>query len=342
MSAPSQNTTSSALVAPARALWPGRGRTRRSGRAPHRWLAVALLAGSLAACGGSDGPSAQTLLNETFHSHKPIESGRISLAFGLASLPTGASAQATSLSLQGPFESLGSGRLPSFALQIGLRSAGPAGAHAFQVGLTSTQGQLFVELGGVSFAAPAATVQALAQGYAHATASSPASRGSTFSLLGVEPGEWLVNPTIVGSAEVAGTETTHIAAGLDIARFVADAQKLTGAGAALGLGSAGPAALLSPAAISALASSVRSAHVDVYTGTQDHVLRRIALTLIVASTPQTRAALGGLSSATLTLTLQFAELGEPQHIPAPSNTQPLSALLPALQHLGLRGAAPRG
>ncbi len=342
MSAPCQNTTSSALVAPARAPWPGRGRTRRAGRGALACLAAALLAGSLAACGGSGGASAQTLLDETFHAHKPIESGRIFLALGAASLPAGASAQATSLTLQGPFESLGSGHLPSFALQLGLRSASGTGAHALQVGLTSTHGALFVELGGASFAAPAATVQALAQGYAHATAASSGSSGSTFSLLGVEPGEWLVNPTIVGSAEVAGTETTHIAAGLAVARFVADAQKLAGAGAALGLGGAGPATLLSPAAISALASSVRSARVDVYTGTQDHVLRRIELTLKVASTPQTRAALGGLSSATLTLTLQFAELGEPQHIPLPSNTQPLSALLPALQHLGLLGTAPSG
>lgn len=300
------------------------------------------LAGALAACGSGGEQSAEALLNDTFHAHKPIESGRIFLSLGLASLPPGTSAQATSLTLQGPFESLGSsGRLPSFALQLDLRSAGLTGTHAFQVGLTSTHGQLYVELAGASFAAPAATVQALEQGFARATASS-SKESSTFSLLGVEPGEWLVNPTIVGTAQIAGTETTHIAAGLNVARFVADAQKLAGAGSSLGLGAAGPAALLSPAAISALAGSVRSAHVDVYTGTQDHVLRRIALTVTVASTPQTRAALGGLSSAKLTLTLQFADLGQPQSIPPPSNPQPISSLLPALQHLGLLGAAPGG
>lgn len=305
---------------------------------------MVLLAGALAACGGSGGSNALSLLGDTFQSHKPIESGRIFLSFGLTSLPAataGASAQATSLQLQGPFESRGSGRLPDFALQIALRSASGAGPRALQAGLTSTGGQLFIELAGTSFAAPAATVQALARGYTQATGSATG-RSSTFSLLGVEPGEWLVNPTIVGTDEIAGTETTHITAGLDVARFVADAQKLSGAGSALGLGAAGPTALLSPAAISALASSVRAAHVDVYTGTEDHLLREITLTASVAATPQTRAALGDISSATLTLTLQFADLNEPQSISAPSNPQPITGLLGALQRLGLLSSTSSG
>ncbi len=321
---------------------PGRvGRDVR--RAALALLATASLAGGLSACAGGDAPSAQVLLSQTFRSHRPIESGQIELSFTVSSLGAGGSRgpQALAVQLQGPFENLGAGRLPSFALQIGLRSASLFGAHALQAGLTSTDGQLFIELAGASFAAPAATVQALEQGYARATGSaSPSARKSTFALLGVEPGEWLVKPTIVGRADVAGVETTHISAGLDSARFLADAQRLAGAGGALGLAGSGPAALISPGEISSLAGSVRSAHVDLYTGEHDHLLRRIYVQGTIATTPQTRAALGGRSGATLALTLQFADLNAPQTITAPSNPQPISGLLGALQRLGLLAGTP--
>jgi hypothetical protein len=126
-----------------------------------------------------------------------------------------------------------------------------------------------------------------------------------------------------------------------MARFLADAQKLSGAGGSLGLGSGGQGSgLLSPAQVSALASSVRSARVDVYTGTHDHLLRRLSLRVAVSTTARARATLAGLRSATLSLVLQFADLNRPQRIAAPSNPQPVSELLPVLERLGLVKGSP--
>lgn len=310
-----------------------RAAARRGQRAAALALALAV-AFALAGCsGGSQG--ADTLLAETFRSHKPIESGRISLSFAVA----GTGGQSLALRIEGPFASRGSGRLPDFALQVALSASQLAGGHAVRAGLTSTGGQLYIGLAGTYFQAPAQTVQALEQGYAHATRSSSAS--SAFSLLGVEPGAWLVDPRVAGSEQVGGAETTHVTAGLDTARFLADAERLSGAGEALGLGASGVSALLSPADLQAISGAVRSARVDVYTGAGDHLLRRISLTATLGSDAQTRAALGALSGATLTLTLQFSGLNQPQTIAAPSNTQPISGLLPALEQLGvLLGSQP--
>lgn len=291
----------------------------------------------LAACGGAGSPSAALLVHATFSSHKPIESGRIDLTFALT--PTGlagapAAARPVRLGVQGPFESLGPARLPRFALALTLTSAG----HTLPAGATSTSGQLYIELAGAYFTAPAATVSALQQGYAQATrASSSAASQSTFAALGVNPGEWLVHPHIVGTVDTAGVQTTHVTGELDVTRFLADADKLAGAGGALGLGAGGGSglSLLSPAGIRALAGSVHSARVDLYTGSHDHLLRRLTISASISSTPQTRAALGGLGSARLQLTLQFAGLNQPQAIAAPSNPQPISKLLPALERLGL-------
>ncbi len=298
----------------------------------------------LTTCGGAGSPSAVSLVSDTFSSHKPIESGRIEVSFTLT--PVGsAGAPATgrpvAMRVQGPFQSLGPARLPRFALALTLMSAG----HTLRAGATSTSGQLFIELAGAAFRAPASIVQALQQGYAQATrtASSAAGR-STFAALGVNPGEWLVHPSIAGHLDIAGTETVHLTAALDVPRFLADVKKLSGARGALGLGSGTPGlGLLSSAGISALQSSVRSAKVDVYTGAHDHLLRRLSVSGAISTTPQTRASLGGLGSAKLELVLQFAGLNEPQEIAPPSHPQPISQLLGALERLGSAlGVTPSG
>jgi hypothetical protein len=300
----------------------------------------------LAACGGAGSPSAVSLVSDTFSSHKPIESGRIDLSFTLTpvgSVGAPATGRPVALRVQGPFQSLGPARLPRFALALTLMSAG----HTLRAGATSTSGQLFIELAGAAFRAPASIVQALQQGYAQAThtASSAASL-STFAALGVNPGEWLVHPSIAGHIDIAGTETVHLTAALDVPRFLADVKKLAGARGALGLGSATPGlglGLLSASGISALQSSVHSAKVDVYTGAHDHLLRRLAVSGAISTTPQTQAALGGLGSANLELVLQFAGLNEPQEIAPPSHPQPISQLLGALERLGSAlGVTPSG
>ena len=142
---------------------------------------------------------------------------------------------------------------------------------------------------------------------------------------------------MVGSVEVLGVQTLHIVAGLNTARFLAAAAKVSASGGVLGLGSgAGGAGALSPALLSALAGSLHSSRVEMYTGTEDHLLRRLSVSAaIVAATPQARAALGGSRSATLAFVLQFAGVNRPQTIPAPPNPRPLSELGPALQRLGV-------
>jgi hypothetical protein len=312
--------------------------SRRAVVAPRRTLALALaglLACLLAACGGGS-PDAASLVRDTFTAHKPIESGRIDLGFSLSPVSAAGStvaAQPFALRVQGPFQSLASGRLPRFALALTLTSAG----HTLQAGATSTAGQLFVKLAGAYFAVPASTVQALAQSYARATrTSSSAASQSTFAALGLDPGEWLVHPRVAGSVDIAGVQTTHVSGQLDVGRFLADAEKLAGADGALGLEAGTPGlSLLSAAGIKALEGAVHTARMDVYTGALDHLLRRLSVSAVISSTPQTRSLLGGLSRASLVLTLQFAGLNQPQAIAAPSNPQPIDKLLGALERLGL-------
>jgi hypothetical protein len=330
------NTSTRAAVAPAAgALRRARSRARaRATPGPGLGaLAAALAAGLLLACASGSPPSASSLLKETFSSHRPVSSGLLDLTFALSGR-AGAGAPAApgsfSLHLAGPFQSAGPGRLPQFAFALALRSTG----RMLSVGAVSTAGRLYLELGGLAFLAPAAAIQALEQGYTEASGSSSTrARQSTSATLGIDPAAWLTHASRSGSVNLGGTDTVHLLAGLDTARFLADAERLSSAGGALAAGQG--AGLLTPARAEALAASVRSARVDIYTGARDHLLRRLALSAAVSTTPAARAALGGLVDGTLTFVLQFAQLGRPQTIAAPANPQPLSQLGRELERLGL-------
>lgn len=292
--------------------------------------AMALLVG-VGACGASS-PGPQALLSETFDSKTPIESGRLDLSLTLSGSASSALKSPVSVSLSGPFQSVDPHKLPRFDLQAGLTVAG----HTLHLGAVSTSSHFFIELEGTSFMAPESTVRALQEGYAHA--GTPATHTSaTFSALGIDPGRWLVNPVNAGTARIDGVETLHLVASLDVARFLADASRLSSAGSALEVSARQGSAtgLISPETILALAHAVKSARVDVYTGKEDRLLRRLVLTATLSSKNGGNSTLEGLRTATLHLDLQFSDLNRPQTIIAPSNPRPISELVGVLQQLGV-------
>ena len=292
---------------------------------------LALIAGAclLSSCGGASG-SADSLLSETFSGHTPIDSGNIKLSIGLTSSGRSAPTQPLAVTLDGPFESSTPGKIPSFDLQLKLTAAGqPLSAAA-----TSTGSALYVQLAGAWFSIPSSTYKEVEEGFAKATSTASSSKvRSTFSALGIEPAHWLTDPTQAGTATIGGVSVVHLTASVDIPAFLADVSKLSQAGSALGLASSGSTGSLSPTVTNELAKAIKSAHVDVYTGQSDHLLRRLEVTAAVTGNSQTQTLLGGLSSANLKVLLEFSDLNKPQNISAPANPQPASQLLPALQQL---------
>jgi hypothetical protein len=296
-------------------------------------LGALSLALGVAACGGSSQPSAQSLVNDTVSARSHIESGEVDLSLSLS--PTGsATAKPVSLRLNGPFQNAGAGKLPHFSLKLGLDLAG----KRIQAGATATGAQLFVQLGGAWFVAPESTYKAIEQGYAQATKAS-AGQQSSFASLGIEPRKWLSNPSTAGTATVGGVTTYHVSSDVDTAAFLQDVSKLSQSTGSLGSAIPGASAL-TPSAIAELGKAIHAAHVDIYTGKSDHLLRRLDVTATISSTPQDQSLLGGASSAGVAFHLLLSKLNEPQSIAAPPKPRPFSELLPALQQLlgSLQGA----
>jgi hypothetical protein len=318
------NTSTCAAVAPVLA---SRRRAASSRRGRRRGALALLSAASLvlAGCGSGASPSASSLLKDAFSSHQPITSGLLGLSFELTGPGGARGPTGFSLQLEGPFESAGAGRLPHFALTLTVDTAG----RMLRAGAISTAGHLYLQLGGLAFLAPAANMRALEQGYAQAGGGSLARSSPTFATLGIEPEAWLIHPSVAGSARVAGSDTVHIVSGLDARRFLADAERLSSAGLVLGAGSG----LITPARAAALSAYVRAGRVDLFTGTHDHLLRRLQLRAQLSATAAARAALGHLAGGTLLFGLQLAQLDRPQAITPPGKLQPLSRLGPALEQL---------
>ncbi|MBV9417386.1 MAG: hypothetical protein JO363_20540 [Solirubrobacterales bacterium] len=265
---------------------------------------MVVLAGLVvAACGSSSDPN--TLLNQTFSGTHKVTSGDLNLTLTID--PSGSSVVngPIAVSFGGPFQIRGSGKLPESNFTVSVSAMGQDAA----LGILSTGTAGYVTLQGTSYQLPPATFQNLESSFAQ-LASSPGGAGSsgTLAKLGIDPLQWLTNPTIVGTENVGGAQTTHIHAGVnsgallnDMNTFLQKASSVTPAGTqSLKSG-------LSAATRSKIAAAVEHPSVDIWTGTSDKTIRRLTI-----------------ASADIELTMQYSDLNQPQTITAPTNLRPFS------------------
>lgn len=290
-------------------------------------VGLALLAAAvLAACGGSSGSGqAQTLLRQTFSGPHAVKSGILSFALTLT--PSGSSIVhgPISLSLSGPFQSRGSGQLPASNFTIAVDALGHHGA----LGLISTGTSGYVTLQGAAYQLPAAYFQRLASSFAGAAGGSGT---GGLSKLGIDPLHWLTSASIVGPETVAGASTTHIRAKIAVTALLDDLNTFLHKASASGATGTTAIPTTIPAATrQKIAGEVQNPTVDVWTGTADKTLRKLSLNLGFPIRGQVSTALGGLSSAGIALTLQYANLNQSQTIVAPGNLQPFAGFATKLR-----------
>jgi hypothetical protein len=289
-----------------------------------------LLAAGCGSSGGGDASTA-TLLKDTFGGGKAVKSGKldVSLGFQAQGLPTLTGPVA--FKLAGPFASQGAGKLPKFDFDLDIA----AGGQTIQAGAVSVGDGGFIKFGGSAYALDKALFDQFKTGYEKSQqASKSKDAGPSFKALGVSPSTWLKGARKVGTADVGGTSTFHITSGVDVPRFLADVNRLLGKAKNLGVsGAQGVPQGLSPAVQSTIERSVKSAQVDVYTGKDDHALRRLALSVSLVVPKDAQQAAGGMKSGELRFNLTIAGLNSDQSIKAPSGARPFSELQTALAAL---------
>jgi hypothetical protein len=321
-------------------------------RLPFRRLVVlalvAVLALGAAACGSgssadkSSGADAPTLLKDTFGANHPIRSGRIDADLDVDLKGLASFAQPLSLHLGGPFQSNGGKTLPDFALDLDLQG----GEKPITVGAVFAAGGGYLTIEGQAFDLGADLYKTFKTGYEKAKASSTAKDDSQASLsaLGIAPLRWLEDPKNVGTEDIAGTQTVHLASGVDVAKLLADISTLLGK--AKGVTAAGGAATGTavPTSLTAqqrdlITKSIKSAKIDVWTGAKDHTLRKVAVNVQVDVPEDLRAQAGNLRTGHVIFQVTIAQLNQPQKVVKPADVRPISELRSTLSELGLLGSS---
>ncbi|MBV9309506.1 MAG: hypothetical protein JOZ73_01660 [Solirubrobacterales bacterium] len=290
-----------------------------------RGFVVALLALaipiSLSACGDSSG-QAKSLLKQTFSGKHRVDSGQLN--FELSVNPSGSRTinGPITFSFGGPFQNLGTGKLPASNFTISVSALGKTGS----LGLLSTGNSGFVTLSGTSYPLPAATFRQLQSSFAGITSSGQGGTGSgALSKLGIDPLHWLVSPSIVGDESVAGTPTTHIKAAVNVSALLVDLSTFLQKASSLGISNQAPVPNgLSSTTRGKIARVVQNPRFDVWTGKSDKTPRKLTIGLTVPVTGALSTELGGLRTADFALTVQYANLNQPETITAPTTVRPFS------------------
>ena len=158
-----------------------------------------------------------------------------------------------------------------------------------------------------------------------------ASQDELVGKLGLEPEKWLTDPKVEGEEEIGGVDTYKITGAVDVKALVPDVLEAAKKAQSFA-GSKAPNATvpeITDAQLDQAAKQIKTLDVAIWTGKDDTILRKLEVDLEIAGTKGDQVT--GTASITLT------DVNEEQDIQAPSNTKPITDLMPKLG--GLFGAA---
>jgi uncharacterized membrane protein YgcG len=300
--------------------------------------ALAVAIGLLSACGGGGGQDVDKVLNQTFNGKKKVNSGQLDMnvSANLQGL-TGLNGPVT-LKMGGQFDGLqekirDTNRLPRAQLAV---KAG-AGGQSFEAGATSTGDKLFIDFMGTNYAVPDKQFGQLKRQLQDAQIKADRSKDPDLAELGVHPREWLKNPDDKGTEDIGGTPTIHVSSDVNVPKMLADFDALLKRTSQLRLGQQQQQQLPNglPASVrNQIAESVKDAKLDLFTGKNDKILRRLEVRVKFELSQKLRQQANGLKNGDVTFTYQVTDINAPQTITAPKSAKPLSDLQRQLQNSG--------
>jgi hypothetical protein len=304
------------------------------------FLLVALAA-TLAACGGDGGSGDEAtastdvneLLTQTFTGSKPVDSGKLALKVRLDAQGKGSEIDGpVSLSLNGPFQSQGDGKLPKFDLDASVDGAG----QSIQAGATSTGENGYVSFQGSDYVLAGPIFEQFKAGFEQAEKDATGGKQQSFASLGMDPRKWLTDPKNEGEAKVGDADTIKITGGVDVGKLLDDVNAALEKASSLDLGSVGGVPTrLTDAQRKQIVEAVKDPRVEIYTGTEDKILRRMVVDVGVDDAASE-------TSGTLAFDASITDLNEDQEISGPENAKPFDQLLEQFGGLAALGAAASG
>src|SRR3954447_4553730 len=238
---------------------------------PGRFRTLALLVAALsvvlvAACGGKSSGDVKDTLDKAFST--PIKSATIDLELGLKVEGVKQLNGPVKLSVQGAYETGGNETIPKADWDIAASAAG----QNFSAGFISTGDNAWVGFQGQNYEVGK---QAVAQINQQIKQAANQNKNKGLSQFGIDPRNWLKDAKDEGSEKVAGTDTDHVSAALDVGKFVDDLNRIVQKAGT----STGSTAQITPDQKKQIEDIVKNPRFDVYVGKADHVIRRLSADL---------------------------------------------------------------
>ena len=302
---------------------------------------LAALALFVGACGGggdeaSSDTDVDTLLADTFSGKdKKVESGKLDLELKIDAKNTQGVSGPVTVSVKGPFQSQGKQKLPKFKIDFAFEGAG----QSIKAGLTSTGTKGFVNFQGSDYAVTDQIFTQFKTGFEQAQKKGN-TKNQSLSSLGLDPRKWLTNAKNAGDAKVGDDDVIKITGGVDVNKLLDDVNKALTKARNLGVqGTQTLPSQLTAAQRKEVTDAVKDPKVEIYTGKDDKVLRRMVVALGIVA-PKSSSSPNG--SADFRLDFSIADLNQDQEISEPANAKPFDQLTSQLGGLGGLGGLGSG
>jgi hypothetical protein len=146
----------------------------------------------------------------------------------------------------------------------------------------------------------------------------------------MDPRRWLTNARNAGESKVGDTDTVKITGDVDVPKLLDDVNRALERIRSLGVQGADRLPdQLTDAERKQVADAVQDLSVEIHTGADDRILRRMLISLRARNAQDTS------QTADVRLDLQLLDLNEDQDIEAPDDAKPFEDLVKQLQTLGL-------
>ncbi len=299
-------------------------------------LLLVLALAFVAACGGSDDEASSStdvnqLLTDTFTGSKKVESGNLDLSLKIQA--QGGQSQLdgpVTISLSGPFQAQDEGKLPEFKLEAAFEGAG----QSIKAGATSTGEKGYVSFQGTDYVVDDQIFRQFKAGFEQAQKEG-SEQDQSFASLGMDPRKWLTSPKNEGDAKVGDEDTIKITGGVDVAKLLDDVNNALGKASSLGLQGGQVPEKLTEAQKRQVVEAVKDPRVEIYTGKEDTILRRLVIDLGIDDQASS-------TSGTLAFDVSIADLNEDQDIAEPADAKPFEDLLGQFGGLGALGGGASG
>lgn len=305
---------------------------------------------AMAGCGGDDASdeSPQEVIDATFQNDEQITSGVLDLSLSASAGDQGS----FEASLSGPFQGVADDPtvLPQLDLTAAVSGEGAGQSVNFEGGLVVSEDNAFVEYGGETYEVGTETFSSLKESmeasagelddagddedpsatFREGCEQALESQGGDPAACDFDIGGWFTDLTNEGSEDVEGAETVHISGAIDVPQLIEDLTGLAGS-------VPGAEQQVDQAQIDQVSEAITSADFDLYSGTEDDILRKLDFGLTIDPSAIEGATPVPVDAIDFGFSFAFSEVNEEQTVDAPEDAQPIEDLL---GQFGVSGLGP--